>query len=197
MRTSGAEALRLKDGGLNRNADNKDKSDVRAYFEEIAHALEQAAPNEDKKGKYQERRSFLSERWEKYFHDYLVRREAERADREEKYNEVISHRFPREEIDAAWQRLISGDIPLAAKKIWKSASTRTSAHDIARTANVSLREVVFWTVVFRDHHIMREDLVWNEHLYVSWYPYIFGSVGRSGPSELPEPIATLVDRLNS
>lgn len=143
--------------------ENRNRPDIGKTFEELANALEWAAPYFDRNGKYCERETFLSDRWKDYFDQYKKRRKAE----EETFNEVLTHRFSKDEIDEAWNRICSGDIPNEAVRIWQAADKEKIAHDIVSDAKVSVRDFVFWMVVFREHHLMMEkQYAVIQHRYV-------------------------------
>ncbi len=169
-------------------SENCDRPDAERDFQDIAFALEFSAPYQDHEGNYKPERSFLSERWLKYLEDYRVRREAEKADRDNKYKEVLSHRFAIEEIESAWQSLLTGNIPPAARSVFLGAYPRSSAHEIAEKTLLPLREVVFWAVLFRINGMMEEAVISDEHFYTSIY-------ARTDPATIREPKASLVARL--
>lgn len=157
-------------------------------FETFAYALEYAAPSFDRDGKYKERRTFLSTRWSAYLDKYNEKRGVE----EKTFEEVLRYKFPREEIDAAWGDLLRGDIPDEAIRIWQAAGGFPGqiAHSIVSIAQVSVREFVFWMVVFREHRLMTEHQFGAQHRYESKYL-------SSKPSDgLDERTLKIVARLN-
>jgi hypothetical protein len=62
---------------------NKDRRDAEWHFQEIAYALEFAAPYTDRNGTYKERKTFLSDRWLSYLQQHEERRNIERAEQKE------------------------------------------------------------------------------------------------------------------
>lgn len=167
---------------------NHHRKDAEAEFLDLAHALEFAAPHVDRDGNYKESRTFLSPRWLGYLGQYEEKWTKYRAEQQRRTDEVTSFRFPMEEIAAAWERLLSGDIPWEAKSVFRGAYPRCSPHDIAAKMIVPMRDVMFWLVVFRTHHLVTEAVVVDRHLYTSDY-------ARTDPETLREPLKTLVSRL--
>ena len=81
----------------------------------------------------------------------------ERSQRDKQREELASIRIDYMDADRLWNKLLLGEIPVAAKSIWRAARPpRSTAHKIVERANVSLQEFVLWMVVFRDHGLMQE-----------------------------------------
>lgn len=131
----------------------------------MAYALVTAAPFIDEDGNYKEPESNLSGRWKGYHKKYQVARNQERAEKKRRTEEVQSFRFDITEIDAAWNGLTKGQVPEAAARIWRASYPRKSAHEIAKDADVSLRDFVFWMCVFKRNLHMHENIVAGTHMY--------------------------------
>ncbi len=149
-------------------AETRDRKDMHDTFANFAGALHFALSLDYEGKPYVRPEDRLPERWKPFYEENRRRREAKKADLKQRANEIQEHRFQREEIDVAWKRLLSGDVPDEARRIWKaSGSPRKGGHAIASAAGVSLKEFIFWMIVFRDHGWMSEDVVIDEHLYAN------------------------------
>jgi hypothetical protein len=134
----------------------------------------------------------LPERWKPFYEENRRRREAKKADLKQRADEIQEHRFQREEIDDAWKRLLSGDVPDEARRIWKaSGSPRKSGHAISSAAGVSLKDSAFWMIVFRQHGWMSENIVVDEHLYANQEHFL------NSHQSLGADMRRLLDRLSA
>jgi len=145
-----------------------DRKDMRDTFVAFAGALHFALSLDTEGKPYVRPDDRLPERWRPFYEENKRRREAKKADLKSRAAEIQEHRFQREEINDAWKGLLSGDVPDEARRIWKaSGSPRKSGHAIASAAGVSLKDFVFWMIVFRQHGWISEDVVVDEHLYAN------------------------------
>ncbi|RWG50501.1 MAG: hypothetical protein EOQ62_04305 [Mesorhizobium sp.] len=158
-----AGLLEVMDGIYSESRDRKDMQDV---FVEFAAVLYYATIEHYDGGPYVLPEDRLPDRWKPFYEIYRNRRNDKEADLKKRADEIGEHRFPREEIGAAWNRLMSGDVPDEVRRIWKASSPpRKSGHAVAKAAGVPLKDFVFWMVVLRDRGWMSEDVVQDEHLY--------------------------------
>ena len=147
-------------------AEHSDRERMQATWLELAYAQYYAASSSEWDGQWVPPESRLSDRWKSYYAAHCVKRENEQRDKKHRAAEVQSHRFNRELVDEAWIKLLEGDVDREVKSIWRhSVPPRKSAHEIASQANVSIKDFVFWMVVLRDHGLMSEEIVLDEHLY--------------------------------
>lgn len=167
---------------------NRDRRDTEKEFQEIAFALEFAAPCTDRDGNYKDKKTFLSERWLAYLQQYNDRRKIEKAEQQERTDQVTSFRFEAAEIAAAWDGLLNGKVPWEAKSVFRGAYPRCTPHEIATKMIVPIRDVMFWLIVFRTHHMVTEAAIIDKHLYVSDY-------ARTDPETLREPLKAIVSKL--
>jgi len=148
-------------------AETRDRSDMYDVFVGFAASLYNAT-GDDYREPHIPTADRLTERWKPFHQEYRRRCEEKKADLGRRADELTAHRFSRDDIEAAWGRLLSGDVPDDTRRIWKAAaSPRKSGHSIAEAAGVTIRDFVFWMVVFRDHGWMIEQIVIDEHLYVN------------------------------
>lgn len=146
-------------------AQHKGEPNIEKDFLEMGHALEYAAPKYDEDGNDLHPMTYFDQRWQDYAERGRVHHEAEKARKRRSAKEIESLRFKPSEIDAAWERLISDDIPEEASRIWFHSFPKKPGHDIANEAGVSIRDFVFWMCVFRQHLGFVEVLISGTHLY--------------------------------
>ncbi|RWF21269.1 hypothetical protein [Mesorhizobium sp.] len=156
-------------------AETRDRKDMQDVFVAFAGELYYATIENYEGGPYVPPEQRLPDRWKPFYETYRSRRNEKEADLKQRADEIGEHRFPREEIGAAWNRLMSGDVPDEVRRIWKASSPpRKSGHAIAKAAGVQLKDFVFWMVVLRDHGWMSEDVVQGEHLYANQEAFLRG-----------------------
>lgn len=171
-------------------AEHPDKEQMQSTWVELAYAQYYAASTADWDGPWVPAEQRIGERWRPYYATYRDKREAEKQEKKQRAEEVQSHRFDRKEIDDAWQKLLAGDVSRDLKAIWLHAEPpRKPAHQIATRANVSMRDFVFWMVVLRDHALLREEVVMDEHLYCNQRSWL------EGRENLDQATKKLLDQL--
>lgn len=159
-------------------AANRGQPEAEHEFQDMAFALEYAAPFADKDGQYRDRKSFLSPFWLAYLEKHQARRAGEKSEQERQTAEILSLRFEQSELDEAWAKLVAGDTPWQAKAVFKASRVRTTPHQIASKTGVEIRAVMFWLIVFRSQGLVEEAVVADRHMYT-------GRFGFSDPATEP------------
>lgn len=126
-------------------------------WREIALALDRARPSLDNSGRIIEREKLLADPWLS-----LV---AEAEEVEDRQRNLMNIRFDESEVEAAWQRIVLGDVPDEARRIWHCASRIGTAYAISERAGVNIEVFVFWMLVFRAHGLMEEFKEHKANLY--------------------------------
>ncbi|MGO4739946.1 hypothetical protein AB4099_25590 [Bosea sp. 2KB_26] len=147
-------------------------------LQDLAFALEYAAPFTGKDGQYRDRKSFLSPFWLAHLEKYQVRRAGEKSEQERQTAEILSLRFEHNELDSAWAKLVAGDVPWQTRSVFEASRVRTTPHKIASQTGVEIRDVMFWLIVFRTHGLVEEAVVMDRHMYT-------GRFGFSDPTSEP------------
>lgn len=133
----------------------------------------------------------LGDLWRPHYEKY----EAEEAAEKKRLEEVLSHTFKWPEINEARSGLQGGNIPDTAERIWLHIPPENephTAHEIAKRALVSIRDFVFWSVVFREHGILKERadrhpyLRSKRHVYSRWYDDLRDNLAKAACSPLRE-----------
>lgn len=167
-------------------AANRGQPEAEREFQDMAFALEYAAPYTDKDGQYRDRKAFLSPFWLAHLEKYQARRAGEKSEQERQTAEILSLRFGHDELDAAWAQLVAGDIAWQAKAVFEASRVRTTPHQIAAKTGVDIRDVMLWLIAFRTQGLVEEAVVMDRHMYT-------GRFGFSDPTS--EPHKSVVARL--
>lgn len=167
-------------------AANRGQPEAEREFQDMAFALEYAAPFTDKDGHYCDRKSFLSPFWLAYLEKHRARRTDEKSEQERQTAEILSLRFEHHDLDGAWAKLIAGETPWQAKAVFEASRVRTTPHQIAAKTGVDIRAVMFWLIVFRTQGLVEEAVVADRHMYT-------GRFGFYDPTS--EPHKSVVARL--
>lgn len=155
--------------------DHSGKDTMDSTWVELAQALYYASPLITSDGKYVPPKERLQERWRPYYEKYRLNQDAIKRDKESRANEIQSHRFDQDLLNEAWNKLIIGEVSGEVCAIWRcSGAPRKTGHQIATAAGVTLRDFVFWMVVFRTHGWMTEEVVMDEHLYCNQQRFLIG-----------------------
>jgi hypothetical protein len=141
----------LEEFSDNYHHENQNRPECEAVFIEMGNVLARTAPYMDEKGNPINPDSLLSNLWKSYADKYRMKTEKKNSREKKEREEVQSFRFDLTEIEIAWQSLVEGNIPKEASRIWYHAYPANTAHIIAERASVSLRDFMFWMLVFRSH----------------------------------------------
>lgn len=133
---------------------------------EVAYILEQIYPFIDENGNYQDVKVNLDEPWKGYAEKRWENYREKKKKEENFYRELQSYRFKNEEINAAWLKLKSGNIPIISQKVWQASFPRKSAKDIIDETNVSIHDFVFWICVFKEYLDYYEEVISGHNMYI-------------------------------
>ena len=132
----------------------------------MAYILEQIYPFIDENGNYQDVKVNLDEPWKGYAEKRWENYREKKKKEENFYRELQSYRFKNEEINAAWLKLKSGNIPIISQKVWQASFPRKSAKDIIDETNVSIHDFVFWICVFKEYLDYYEEVISGHNMYI-------------------------------
>ena len=147
----------------------RDDRNAEKTIQQLAGALEAAAPYQDRNGNYKPKRDFLPKHWHAPLDAHRALQAEESEARKVLAEEIRSFRFLREEINAAWANALAGDVPSAAKRVWRWVDRPRVPHEIAESMEVPLRDVMFWLIVFREHLLMTERVHADVHKFSKEY----------------------------
>ena len=174
------------------HSENHEKYGMEVTWKDLAYALAYASDWANDPGEFKTTEEILPPLWLNFYKQYRQEEAAKNVIKKKKHDEVASHKFTREQIENGWTMICEGNLPEEVKRIWRnSGPPRSSAHVIAEKAGVSIRDFVFWMVVFRQNGMMSEQMLYDEHLYCNEESWLLDR------EKLPDNLKSILKNLNA